>query len=234
MKYTIACAVLVAGVLAGGKSYDTPPSEPTLNPSPSPIPSPNYSFFTVISSRSASPVHLLPLNARGGKFYLGGDRPSHYCPIINGTGCPSSTSTVLVDGDKTLSLGVITPGGQKVYIAPDGAMSYTMALSAYIPEGSIVDQFNRTFPSNNNGFGYLRFNSGFIACPVDGDGLGYQVFGLVPGLKARSGCYGFNAITSKFLSLSYAWRRNLLLSSINRPARCMAVLEALGLYAIVS
>jgi hypothetical protein len=38
------------------------------------------SYFGVMSTRSASPVHLLPLTARGQKFYLGGGPPATYCP----------------------------------------------------------------------------------------------------------------------------------------------------------
>lgn len=71
-------------------------------------------YFGVMSTRSASPVHLLPLTARGGKFYLGGAGPSSYCPPNLPEGaCPSGNSTVLAGGDVTLSLGVVVPGGQQ-------------------------------------------------------------------------------------------------------------------------
>lgn len=71
-------------------------------------------YFGVMSTRSASPVHLLPLTARGQKFYLGGGPPSTYCPVeVVGDACPSGNSTVLAGGYEYLSLGVMVPGGQQ-------------------------------------------------------------------------------------------------------------------------
>ena len=71
-------------------------------------------YFGVISARSASPVHLLPLTANGGKFYLGGDSSS-YCPPQVGETCNEypGNYTVFAGGNGGLSLGVIVPGGQQ-------------------------------------------------------------------------------------------------------------------------
>lgn len=72
-------------------------------------------YFGVMSARSASPVHLLPLNANGGKFYLSGTS-SGYCPPNIGETCEKypGTETVFAGGySGTLSLGVIVPGGQQ-------------------------------------------------------------------------------------------------------------------------
>lgn len=71
-------------------------------------------YFSVMSARSASPIHLLPLNAIGGKFFLGGS-PSSYCPPSIGDACQNypGNDTVLAGGDATLSLGVVVPGGQQ-------------------------------------------------------------------------------------------------------------------------
>ena len=73
-------------------------------------------YFGVISSRSASPIHLLPLQANQGKFYLGG-YPSGYCPSDNvGVAeCQKypGNSTTFSGGDQTLELGVVVPGGQQ-------------------------------------------------------------------------------------------------------------------------
>ena len=72
------------------------------------------SYFGAISARSASPVHLLPLTANGGKFYLGGDT-SAYCPPQVGEACNDypGNYTVFAGGSGTLSLGVVVPGGQQ-------------------------------------------------------------------------------------------------------------------------
>jgi hypothetical protein len=95
---------------------------------------------------------------------------------------------------------VIVPGGQQVYVAPDGALSYTGAHSAYIPTGSIVDGFSREQPSGGSQFGTLNFDTGFVACPAAGEGQGYQVFGQVNGGTYGSACLGFNALTGKFFA----------------------------------
>lgn len=198
MKYTLAFAGLVAGALAGEcaapapapTSYETTSDTPVDN-----IPASDTAYFTVISSRSASPIHLLPLTARGGKFYLGGT-PSSYCPESVGAGCPKGDSTTFVGGDKTLSLGVVVPGGQSVYVAKDGSLSYTIAHSGVVPEGSIADQFSKTAPTEGNVVGYLNFETGFVACPSATDSS-YQVFGQTDGFKAAAECLGFNALTSK-------------------------------------
>jgi hypothetical protein len=190
---TLAFTALVGSVLAASECAAPAPSATPAPPATGP------QYFSVISARSASPVHLLPLTARGGKFYLGGGPPSSYCPVEQvGSACPSGNSTVLAGGDKTLSMGVIVPGGQQVYVGPDGALSYTGAHSAFVPEGSIRDQFSREAPVGSNAFGYLHFETGFVACPA-GEGQGYQVFGQVTnGATFAPECLGFSALTGKF------------------------------------
>jgi hypothetical protein len=184
MKYTFALTALASTVLAAPVPTDTPAAAAPA-------------YFSVISARSASPIHLQSLTARGGKFYLGGGPPSSYCPVAQvGDACPAGNTTVLAGGDKTLSMGVIVPGGQEVYVGPDGALSYTVAHSAFVPEGSVRDQFSREEPTGSNSFGYLKFEKGFIACPA-GEGEGYQVFGQVDGATFAPECLGFNMLTGK-------------------------------------
>lgn len=50
--------------------------------------------FSVISARSASPVHLLPLNAAGSYFWLGGNAYT-YSPV---PGIPNTNQTVIANG----------------------------------------------------------------------------------------------------------------------------------------
>ena len=71
-------------------------------------------YFTVTSSRSGSLIHLLPLNANGGKFFLGGS-PSSFCPPQFGNDCKKYPGkyTVFVGGEGTLGLGVGALGGQQ-------------------------------------------------------------------------------------------------------------------------
>ncbi|KAF2197067.1 hypothetical protein GQ43DRAFT_403814 [Delitschia confertaspora ATCC 74209] len=169
MKTVIALSAFVAGILAQAPSS-----------------------FGVMSTHSASPVHLLPLTARGGKFFLGGPGPTSYCPEQVQPNCPNGTETLLVGGDQTLSLSVMVPGGQQVYVAPDGSLSYTAPHSAYVPEGSIRDGWYKT---EGDMFGNLKFEKGLIACPAAGQGNGYQVFGQLAGLTFAPECLGFNALT---------------------------------------
>ncbi|KAF2115205.1 hypothetical protein BDV96DRAFT_612582 [Lophiotrema nucula] len=147
-------------------------------------------YFGVISARSASPVHLQTLQARGTKFYLGGSSSS-YCPPEVADACPTGNDTVLAGGDVTLSLGVIVPGGQQIYVAADGTLSYTIPHSAYIPEGSVRDGWTKTEGEN---FGNLVFEGGLVACPT-GTNDGYQVYGQIPNVTLSSDCLGFDALT---------------------------------------
>ncbi|KAI1822989.1 hypothetical protein F4861DRAFT_512308 [Xylaria intraflava] len=85
-----------------------------------------------------------PINAAGGKFYINRES-STYCPDgVSGLDCSAfdGTGTSLeVNDDTTIGLVVTVPGGQPVYVAPDGSLSYTQAHSIYIPPGSIADGF---------------------------------------------------------------------------------------------
>jgi len=74
--------------------------------------------FGIMSTRSASPVHLLPFTARGGKFFLGGAGPTSYCPPQVEPNCPPGTQTLLVGGTETVSLDVMVPGGQQSAFIP--------------------------------------------------------------------------------------------------------------------
>ncbi|OSS44243.1 hypothetical protein B5807_10981 [Epicoccum nigrum] len=196
MKYALAFAGLVAGALAGGECYAPPPPAPSSYATPTPTPAPGSNYFGVISARSASPIHLLPLTARNGKFYLGAGTPTSYCPPgLPAGACPPGDNTVFSGGDGTLSLGVVVPGGQQIYVAANGELSYTVPHSAAIPAGATVDQFSKTAPGAN-GLGTLSFETGFVACPVGGDGQGYQVYGQNQGFEASSDCLGFSALTS--------------------------------------
>jgi hypothetical protein len=81
-----------------------------------------------------------------------------------------------------------------VYVAPDGALSYTTPHSVYKPEGSVVDGWTKTEGEN---LGTLTFKDGLIACPV-GENKPRQVFGQLPGLTFSPDCLGFSALTCMF------------------------------------
>lgn len=83
-----------------------------------------------------------------------------------------------------------------VYVAPDGALSYTQAHSAYVPEGSVRDGWTRTAREDpTDPLGSLAFEGGLIACPRN-ESQPWQVYGEVEGWTAPTkGCLGFSAIT---------------------------------------
>lgn len=58
--------------------------------------------FTVTAARSGSPIHLLPLQAAGQSFWLGGS-PATYCPAGEGIVCPPGTETVIVGASALVS-----------------------------------------------------------------------------------------------------------------------------------
>jgi hypothetical protein len=199
MKSVLVSAALFAGAMAGVCYAPVPTaSETQPEPSAAPAPAPGPGYFGVISARSASPIHLQTLTARGGKFYLGGGPPSSYCPPNVADACPPGNTTVLAGGDNTLSLGVVVPGGQQVYIAPDGSLSYTQPHSVFMPEGSIQTGFSRTAPVNDQAFGYLNYGAGFVACPPAAANAteGYQVYGATTNATTFGPeCLGFSALS---------------------------------------
>lgn len=58
-------------------------------------------YFSVISARSASPIHLRPLQARNYGIWIGGEAAT-YCPEVAAPSCPNTTYTNVCDEIKTL------------------------------------------------------------------------------------------------------------------------------------
>ncbi|OGM45715.1 IgE-binding protein [Aspergillus bombycis] len=130
--------------------------------------------FNVMATRSASPIHFLPMTASGQKFYLGGETTS-YCPISEG--CPPGNQTVFAPGG--YGLNVMVPGGQQVYVDPNGALSFTQAHSAYIPEAPPWDYRWQVFAAVQNA--------------------------TVPKGNVAE-CLGFNALANKAAPEAAAWQ----------------------------
>ncbi|KAH6663191.1 hypothetical protein B0J14DRAFT_609528 [Halenospora varia] len=119
------------------------------------------------------------IQANGGAFFIGKD-PSSYCPEVDGLDCTlfPGSSTVFIGGNNTLSLDVAVPGGQQVFVTPEGAIGYTPAHSTFKPTGSVLDGWDR-FQSEAGGAPVpMNFQSNsFLACPVNATESGvYQVF----------------------------------------------------------
>ncbi|CAG8327267.1 unnamed protein product [Penicillium salamii] len=187
MKFTAALALPLLAAAA-------PASEPTSNPN-----------FGVMAVRSASPIHYLQMNAAGQKFYLGGETAS-YCPD-QVPQCPPGKETIFTPGGSSLDVNV--PGGQQVYVDPNGALSFTQAHSANIPAGSAIGPF---VYSPDKPWAHYSFNgwgaSGFMACPTEDSR--WQVFAAIKNATVPKGnveeCLGFSALALPYDGDVPAWQ----------------------------
>lgn len=181
----------------GSQPTKTSSTPPTSTTSCVPITTPTKAF-TVIAAHSGSPIHLLPLEAGGLGFHLGGGTAS-YCPESVGSSCPPGNQTVFLGS----SISVLVPGGQQQYVEPTGRVGYTQAHSAYMPTGSIPGGFNY-YKCPSEPYGHITTSvfgaTGLMACP-DGS-LGtqkYVVFANIPNAVVPSGnvqdCIGFDGLT---------------------------------------
>ncbi|RDW64913.1 hypothetical protein BP6252_10564 [Coleophoma cylindrospora] len=156
------------------------------------------SSFSAIAVHSTSAVHLQSINANGGKFWVGAEKPtSTYCPLS--TGCPAGNITTFAAGASTgtLSLSVEVPGGQQVYVDPSGALSFTVPHSAFMPAGSQTGPFVYTAAASNQTVGTLTFGNGtqgFFACPDDAVSA-WQVYVFTAGSNSTSSCIGIGLST---------------------------------------
>ena len=173
-----------------------------------PTPSPETTFrLSVVSEGSSSPGSFV--EASGLVFRVGGE-PGTYCPSNVGT-CPPGTETdfICVDGYCSLvgcstyraSLprspyvlltnpyqNVAVPGGQYIYIAINGALSFTQAHSGIAPPGSFFNGFD----VND---GKLQFQGDdWLSCPPADGTTDFQLF-------ASALSKGYNGCVSVTLSI---------------------------------
>ncbi|KIW26623.1 uncharacterized protein PV07_06442 [Cladophialophora immunda] len=188
---TLASTVTATATVIVTSSVTSSSSATTTGPLTTPT-----SWLTVTASRIASPIHLLPMNAAGYRFYLGGDTVS-YCPaeVEEVGGCPPGNQTVL----SLCAMGAVVPGGQYLYVTPSGEVGYTQAHSSLMPEGSLQCPFTYSkAPGATIGRLDLRAfgASGLIACPTYGGA--WQVFANLKNITAPRGntsqCLGFDPL----------------------------------------
>ncbi|KAH0282609.1 hypothetical protein M436DRAFT_38143 [Aureobasidium namibiae CBS 147.97] len=137
--------------------------------------------FGGLAIHSGSPIHLSAINANANSFYL--NKPtSSYCPNTTVSSCPEGKYTYFTPGNTTLSLAVEVPGGQRVYVAQDGSLGYT------IPHGSVGG--NQTvsytgFGLKDSGIHLQYLDADFAAVPV-GQGV-YKVYAAAVEETPRNG-----------------------------------------------
>ncbi|KAL9612791.1 MAG: hypothetical protein Q9167_002626 [Letrouitia subvulpina] len=105
--------------------------------------------FGLIALRSASPIHYGSIDASGYAFYIGKETVS-YCPDQVGKDCPPGKQTIISYFNGTASMDVLVPGGQRVFVAPNGALGYTVPHSGAIPEGAVTKGFVYDAPKSNH------------------------------------------------------------------------------------
>ncbi|KAF7560157.1 hypothetical protein G7046_g3988 [Stylonectria norvegica] len=110
-------AALAIGLILGTKAYNT---------------------MTVYAPAHPE-IHNRVINARNKTFIIGAPGPSTHCPFANASECPPGVST-LINEDMTL-LAAEVPGGQFIYVAPRGTISYPSAHSSRRPPGSQMGGF---------------------------------------------------------------------------------------------
>ncbi|MCJ1473377.1 hypothetical protein MMC13_002028 [Lambiella insularis] len=132
---------------------------------------------------------MLPLEASNQGFIFGPGitSASSYCPTSIGTGCPVGNQTVFTaDGG---AMDVEVPGGQQVYVAPNGALSYTQAHSISYPPGSQFGVVSGT--GGELVYAGANGTAGWIACPLPASTFSpplnyiYQLYANVPSHPTR-------------------------------------------------
>jgi len=124
----------------------------------------------------------------------------------------AGTSTILATANTGgVSMDVVVPGGQQVYIdGTDSSFSFS-SPHAFPPAGAILTPFTYTAPASEGTVGTLSFGTdgqGFFACPTTdvagpSEGFPYQIFSYAPGV-ADASCIGINIATTGFTGTG-AW-----------------------------
>jgi hypothetical protein len=153
---------------------------PTIN-------STNPSSFGGLAIHSGSPIHLSAINANHNSFYLNKPTTS-FCPNTTVSSCPSGKYTYFTTtSNSTLSLAVQVPGGQRVYVAQDGSLGYT------IPHGSVGGNqivSYTGFEFKDSGIHLQYLGEDFIAVPVGGGA--YKIYAAaVEGIPSNGTSFAF-------------------------------------------
>ncbi|KAJ4013771.1 hypothetical protein NW752_005482 [Fusarium irregulare] len=129
-------------------------------------------YYTLsVFSPKVPQIHARVINARNRAFIIGAAQPSTFCDLNNATECPDGTSTQ-VNANMT-GLAAAVPGGQLIFVAPDGIISYPFAHSALRPPGSQMGGFRPVhiisecqMPVTILMWSPENGNSGLWACPT--------------------------------------------------------------------
>lgn len=144
---------------------------------------------TLVALSDNSALQDQTINASSGGFYIGLPTAA-YCPKP-APDCAAFSNTTIVTAANTTTIGtaslvVEVPGGQDVYVAEDGALSYTTAHEAGVfPPGSYPMGF-AIVPSGDGGYEFIFegfYSEGWIACPGAVEGS-WQILAKVRSMGA--------------------------------------------------
>ncbi|MCJ1329673.1 hypothetical protein MMC10_006353 [Thelotrema lepadinum] len=127
---------------------------------------------SLIALSSNSALQGQPINATGNQFFVG-LASGIYCPVPAPDCAGFSNTTTIEVGGGGASMYDDVPGGQDVYVAQNGQLSFTTAHEEGIfPEGAYTGPFS----IEPTGFGGYQLiftgdnSSGFFACPTGENG----------------------------------------------------------------
>jgi hypothetical protein len=161
--------------------------------------------YNFISTRSGDlKVHLRPIYAKGSSIRIGGTAPTSQTPNVPAlAGFPTTTTTTFIVANDQASLAVSVPGGQQVYVAADGKLSYTVPHSGNTGTGSTRTGFSVASSGSNVN---LKFNgtNNFLACPVSGTAGEYEIYAAEK--ATRTDCTGISVVGSANSNPPQAWQ----------------------------
>ncbi|KAF4447901.1 hypothetical protein FALBO_16887 [Fusarium albosuccineum] len=128
-------------------------------------------YYTMsVHAPSVPEIHGRVINARNKSFIIGASLPSTFCDLDNTKDCPDGTSTQV--DHKMTALAAAVPGGQFIFVSPDGNISYPSAHSSLRPPGSKIGGFrgSQVVSDCNSPVNILMWmpengGSGLWACP---------------------------------------------------------------------
>ncbi|CAL3963282.1 hypothetical protein PZA11_000950 [Diplocarpon coronariae] len=166
------------------------------------VPADNPNVFSGFAVKSGSAIQGYSINANSLKFNLNNGTKT-YCPPNSNVVCSLvGTTTVFLyrPESKSLFLDGIVAGGQQVYVAGDGSLSFTGAHSGALLDSSSATPFEYSPQKANGDAGYVTFDGkSFTACPADlgSDGTSYLIYALAR-TEPTSTCIAFRFQTALY------------------------------------
>lgn len=202
-KTIVSTLALLSSAIAGPIARQTSDVDPALQ---------NLKY-TIMSLRSASPVHFLTLNAIAGRLYLGGATTS-YCPPepTYNSECPPGNLTVFGGSCALSAKSPEYPSGQTLWNTDDGTVGYD--FSQVRPPNSYNCPW---YLGDANGTAFDAYivatygADGFLACPTGQDGV-WQVMrsvgdALNPPQGDASACLGVDLVALAYNETRWgAWQ----------------------------